>query len=718
MTLSGQNLYVLQVGANVAGLAGVDLVSQIAGDQTITYNGSNGTVSSISYGPNMLAVDGNFGATQDPTAFTFTNAGITYLVSNGPLTGLVNVGLNNEYADVGLGSQLSTQQGQYSLPSTTPITNLPTPGTTLDNQTVYTLQVGVNALGLTGVDVVSPVTTDQTITYDGSNGTVTGLSYNGGSISVDGNFGATQDPTAFTFTNNGTTYLVSNGPLSGLADVGIGNEYVDVGLANQLSTQPGQYSEPPAAPLPTNLPTPGMSIGGQWVYTVQLNVSALGLVDVALLNPVDSGQTVTYNGTDGNVQGIAFGSTTIPVTSGFGATQDPSAFTFVSNGTTYLVSNGPVGNLLNVPLSTELVSVGLGNQLTSQQGQYAACYVAGSHILTADGEVPVENLRAGDMITTATGQTRPIKWIGTRSHVLAKSSHPAIVLPIRIARGAVAENVPHRDLLVSPEHSIYLDGVLVPARHLVNGTTIAQVKSRTTVDYFHIELETHDILLAEGLPAESWLDTGNRGMFQNADEVVVQHPAFARTTAGSAWALDACAPLVTSGPKLASIRDWLIARALEIGEMTRDPNVMIVADGRTLGPSSVDNHFYRFTVPVGTASLAISSRFSSGGEIQGDRNDLRRLGVALRDILIDHGHGKQRRISMADPTLTDGFSYVEGEPDAPYRWTDGYAVLPDMFLEGLDTDFTVTLDVVAGVVYAAGPERLAHCQRQRSSSAA
>src|SRR6185436_15037675 len=74
--------------------------------------------------------------------------------------------------------------------------------------------------------------------------------------------------------------------------------------------------------------------------------------------------------------------------------------------------------------------------------------------------------------------------------------------------------------------------------------------------YFHVELERHDVLLAEGLPCESYLDTGNRAAFANGSGVVQAHPDFAR----GVWAAQACAPLVTDGPALVPIRTRLIAR--------------------------------------------------------------------------------------------------------------------------------------------------------------
>ncbi len=126
---------------------------------------------------------------------------------------------------------------------------------------------------------------------------------------------------------------------------------------------------------------------------------------------------------------------------------------------------------------------------------------------------------------------------------------------MRVRAGAFADNVPERDLWLSPDHSIYADGVLIPIKHLIDGATIAQV-SRTTITYWHVELMRHDIILAEGLPVESYLETGDRSAFSNGGAVMAMFPDFATRT----WEAEGCAPLVVAGAKLAALRDLVAAR--------------------------------------------------------------------------------------------------------------------------------------------------------------
>ena len=103
----------------------------------------------------------------------------------------------------------------------------------------------------------------------------------------------------------------------------------------------------------------------------------------------------------------------------------------------------------------------------------------------------------------------------------------ALGIFIAEAGSAFADRVPCRDLLVSPDHGIFVDAKLICARQLVNGTTIVREAGLASVEYFHVELEAHAILLAEGLPAESYLDTGNRGFFRNGPTKGTQGPSTA-----------------------------------------------------------------------------------------------------------------------------------------------------------------------------------------------
>ncbi len=165
------------------------------------------------------------------------------------------------------------------------------------------------------------------------------------------------------------------------------------------------------------------------------------------------------------------------------------------------------------------------------------CFASGTRIATTRGEVAVEDLRVGDLVLTprAAAKVQPIIWIGhTRVNVAA---HPnrTTVAPILVKEGAIAEGVPHRDLRVSPDHAFFIDGRLVPAKHLVNGSSIVQEAWCPQVTYWHVELPEHAVIVSEGAATESYLDDGNRQNFDNG--AVASHAVQGFREPSRQWAL-------------------------------------------------------------------------------------------------------------------------------------------------------------------------------------
>ena len=184
------------------------------------------------------------------------------------------------------------------------------------------------------------------------------------------------------------------------------------------------------------------------------------------------------------------------------------------------------------------------------------CFVTGTSIETDSGPVLVEQLAVGMRAITLLGRgPARIVWIGHRTVDCRRHPNPDAVRPVRIARDAFAPGTPSRALLLSPDHAVFVDGVLIPIRYLVNDTTVATLAA-DQVTYWHVELDRHDVLLASGLPAESFLDTGNRTAFANGGAVVAAHPDFARLT----WEGRGCAPLTVVGPVVEATRTRLKAR--------------------------------------------------------------------------------------------------------------------------------------------------------------
>jgi hypothetical protein len=322
------------------------------------------------------------------------------------------------------------------------------------------------------------------------------------------------------------------------------------------------------------------------------------------------------------------------------------------------------------------------------------CFAAGTRILTADGETPIEALSEGDRVVTVNGAERmlaPVAWVGYRRVDLAAHPRRELVAPVRIRRGAFSENVPHRDLVVSPDHALFVDGKLVVARLLLNGMTITQDLDARSVEYYHIELPKHAVLLAEGLTVESYLDTGNRAMFSNAGLALVLHPDFGVSHGVSAWAADSCAPLATEAAEVEPIWRRLAERAGSLGytvpsyATTTEPDLQVMVDGRRLRPLAIEGDRYVFVLPEGAGTIHLTSRADAPADIAPYQEDRRRLGVAVGRLTFRLGT-EMRDVPVDHPMLTLGWHAAEREGMELRRWTDG------------DAHLTVPFEVGAGLV--------------------
>jgi collagen type I alpha len=179
----------------------------------------------------------------------------------------------------------------------------------------------------------------------------------------------------------------------------------------------------------------------------------------------------------------------------------------------------------------------------------APCFVSGTRIATEFGEVMVDDLRVGDHVLCLMQGTAPVVWIGQRHVDLRHHPEPRRVWPVRVSAGAFGPGRPHTDLFLSPDHAVYVSEVLIPIRHLINGTTITQVPV-ASVTYHHIELPRHDVIRAQGLPTESFLDIKDGSNYANRPGPVRRYPDFAARM----WEAFGCARLVVTGVELAAAR--------------------------------------------------------------------------------------------------------------------------------------------------------------------
>lgn len=304
-------------------------------------------------------------------------------------------------------------------------------------------------------------------------------------------------------------------------------------------------------------------------------------------------------------------------------------------------------------------------------------------VRTPSGETPIQDIRTGDEILAwheGTPSARKVIWTGRRQ----ATTNPALPddqagYPVRILANAIADNVPHKDMLITAEHCLFMDGRFVPARMLVNGKSIFYDRSVTSYEYFHIETRDHSVIMADGMLTESYLDTGNRHTFRQDGKILAiggQHKS---------WA-DAAAPLEVSQDFVEPLYRQIDARALQQQthpvtdsvqtlDKTEDPDLHLLAsDGQVIYPMRQTKNRTLFMIPPGINSVRLMSRSSRPCDTIGPFVDDRRtLGVLAGDIVFfDSGTTTDLEDHLNNQPL-DGWSQPE---NARCRWTTGNALIP------------------------------------------
>ena len=294
----------------------------------------------------------------------------------------------------------------------------------------------------------------------------------------------------------------------------------------------------------------------------------------------------------------------------------------------------------------------------------APCFLRGTRLNTPKGLVAVERIMPGELVSLARGGTAAVVWIGHRDIDCTRHPNLSDVTPVRVRAGALGPGKPEHDVLLSPDHSLFLDGMLIPVRYLKNGTTVVDAPM-AHVSYYHVELAQHDILMAEGMAVESFLDTGNRGAFVNAQCPIMIHPTFALHR----WAKAGCAQLLLDGPRLVTVRRALQAWAEDLGYgVTQDPDLRVEIAGVCV-PVASAGRVIRVDLHGRSGLVHIRSHSMVPAEL-GLVADHRRLGVALTGIALDGV-----AVRMDDPCLTSGWHAAENGVGGTWRWTDGDATL-------------------------------------------
>jgi len=335
-----------------------------------------------------------------------------------------------------------------------------------------------------------------------------------------------------------------------------------------------------------------------------------------------------------------------------------SAYTIAYNAGTasYSIASGGVVDTLT---HIQLAKFGAAAPVTLAS---LTCFLRGTRIAVRAGEVAVETLRAGDLVRTASGQMRPILWVGFGRSLITPANR-CDVAPVIFRRGALGlapdgTPVPHRDLAVTRRHAMLVGDVLVPAEHLVNDVSVVWDDRAQVAEFYHIELATHDLLLAEGAASETFRDDDSEHAFHNL------------ASRRQKLCVPPCRPLINSGPQLDAAWRTVAVLAGAQAAITAEPDLHIRIHGTRLdGRRDADR--WIFDLPHGAREIVLASRSTIPATIA-DNADQRRLGVAVREIIVWRGD-QHRLIDLADRALTDGWHAA----DRGYRWTKGLAVLTD-----------------------------------------
>jgi len=346
---------------------------------------------------------------------------------------------------------------------------------------------------------------------------------------------------------------------------------------------------------------------------------------------------------------------------------------------TIVLSDGVTLNLANISAANwfpNVVTDGAGGTEVFITDT-AVCFCRGTLIATDRGEVAVEELAVGDKVKTLSGAVKPVVWIGIGRDLVTRTNR--LARPVIVRRGALGDNVPRRDLYVTHGHALYFDGVLIPVENLVNHRSIVWDEAAGVVEFYHIELEDHDVVFAEGAPAETYYEASNRALFHNTQP---------GSEAGAVK--PTIVPVLNGGEVVEQVWAALYERAGgQIGgETTDDPDLHLVIDGKRLDAASVDGRAYTFALDAPPAgNLALCSRSGVPSLLGITGHDHRRLGVVISRIDL-RAPGTQTSFGP------DAWLFREGgahPAEQGYCWTDGEFEMPAQAFAQLTGPFTLTV---------------------------
>jgi VCBS repeat-containing protein len=581
-------------GGAVSGTAGTTGTGALAGDSDATGYGlsvsaiAGGTLGAAmhgTYGDLTLNADGSFSYAADATSAEATNIA----AASGPVTDAFTYSVGDGHG--GVTSSTLDIKLDAAKPSITAIGFSPSSGElALNASGTITLGLGdTGSIDITGNGPTLTLNDGGTATYDAAASTSTSLVFDYTVLPTDTDVASlavnSVNLNGATLTNASGVATATSLSVSGVTQSGPKIDLLRVsgGFAAPSS---GTYGAGETMALFVQF-NKAVTVTGSGI-TLSLNDGGTATLDVADTALLQQNGYVVFDyrvaPTDHDVTGLA-------VTGG------------TLNGGTILDSLGDEAQFTGALPTFSNIEIDTG----------VACYCGGTLIEIARGQKKVEALQIGDKVRTASGKLRPIKWIGRRSYAGRFVMGRKDILPVCFKAGALADNVPARDLWVSPNHAMYFSvanvasvgwversethrpaarlsdgfrkgsersethrpaarlsdgfrkgsthptGLLIEAKDLINGVSIVQAERVESVEYFHIELDSHDVIVAEGALAESFIDDDSRAMFHNA------HDYATRYADEDAAPAHYCAPRLDEGYGVEAVRQRLAQRAGLLG---------------------------------------------------------------------------------------------------------------------------------------------------------
>jgi antigen 43 len=567
-------------------------------------------------------------------------------------------------------------------------------GTVLSGGVVHNTAINSGGtLELHGTGVWDAVTSGGTELVAGS-----GAEENFGVVFTGGNLTIGEGGGTFIETYYGGTGTVMSGGVAGSSEVENGGALIissgGIGVYTTLHSGGTEIIESGGYGGGVTISSGGLAIAQDGASINSVKVGAGGRVDLGAVasngGPVDLAGT-SGTGTDPSALAVVrFTNSSIPNVAisnfgqgdaiDFGFIHGTSGVTFSTTADSLTISSG--GSAYTI--SATGIGASGGQLLVDQDDgsllyeEAAPCFLAGTLIRTPEGGTAVEDLRVGDEVVVQTREgeeVRAVSWKGSAVAVARPDLRADLSnYPVRILKDAIAEGVPNKDLLVTPDHFAAFEGYLLPVRTLVNDRSIFYDRSQASYTYYHFEAGTHALVYADGMLMDTFLDAGHRRAFSRQAGLLPLRAPDLIEDAVLPWNVH---PWFVE-PIHRAIAERAKARGIALREtppaLTAESDLHLIADdGRLIQPNRNANGVATFSLPDSIRSVRIVSRTSRKADTIGPFQDDRRfLGVHVGAIeLIEGGVRRDIEAHLTDPDLA-GWHEIDGEG----RWTAGDALVP------------------------------------------